>query len=215
MGFNNNYYKQANNIFNLKLKPNQFTILSYLVRMSNECDNCYPSMNNISEMCCVSKSTVVRVIGELEEAGYISVNIDNTFNIYTINYDVIETTNNRKSKEESKRSRRSITKRVSTQAIAQSPGEESRLSEGLTLEERLVHETGASVKRVEKAIEYAVSKNAKNVLAYAKNTIDKNWDIEDSSNVVNVNFKKHKFTSYNQRTYDFEELERKLLGWDK
>ena len=98
MSFNSNYFKQTNNIFNLKLKPNQFTILSYLIRMSNEAENCYPSMNNISEMCCVSKSTVVKTIEELEQAGYITVNIDNTYNIYTINYDVIESTNNRPEK---------------------------------------------------------------------------------------------------------------------
>ena len=98
MSFNSNYFKQTNNIFNLKLKPNQFTILSYLIRMANEAENCYPSMNNISEMCCVSKSTVVKTIEELEQIGYITVNIDNTYNVYTINYDVIESTNNRKEK---------------------------------------------------------------------------------------------------------------------
>ena len=65
MGFNGNYFKNTNNIFNLKLKPNQFTILTYLIRMANESENCYPSMNNIAEMCCVSKSTVVRTIEEL------------------------------------------------------------------------------------------------------------------------------------------------------
>lgn len=104
---------------------------------------------------------------------------------------------------------KTVNKKGSTEVV-QASAKESILDEELTLEERLVYETRASVERVEKAIEYAVSKNAKNVLAYAKNTIDKNWDAKN-----NMETKKGlNFCNYRQREYDFDELERKLLEWD-
>ena len=97
MGFENNYFKATNNIFNLKLKPNQFAILTYLIKCANNKDFCYPSLNNICEMCCVSKQTVVRTLKELVTLGYIRVEKDK-HNIYYINYDVIENTNAREKK---------------------------------------------------------------------------------------------------------------------
>lgn len=40
--------------------------------MANNKDVCYPSMNNISEMCCVSKQTVKKTIDERALSTFIS-----------------------------------------------------------------------------------------------------------------------------------------------
>ncbi|VYT63353.1 MarR family transcriptional regulator [Clostridium paraputrificum] len=227
MGFNNNYFKQTNNIFNLKLKPNQFTILSYLIRMSNEAGNCYPSMNNIAEMCSVSKSTVVRTIGELEEAGYINVNIDNTYNIYIINYDVIEKINNRPIKNKNRRSNRKSSKGLEEKVSADSIGKKQldnkvnfkKIEEDIesSIKERLIKVTGETSERVQSAIKYAQNKGAKDLFAYARDTIKDNWDnyvIISIDSYKNNNYNTRGFNNFEPREYDYESLERKLLGWE-
>ncbi|WP_195963396.1 helix-turn-helix domain-containing protein [Clostridium paraputrificum] len=227
MGFNNNYFKQTNNIFNLKLKPNQFTILSYLIRMSNEVGSCYPSMNNIAEMCSVSKSTVVRTIGELEEAGYINVNIDNTYNIYIINYDVIETINNRPIKNKNRRSNRKSSKALEEKVSDYSIGRKQldnkvnfkKIEEDIesSIKERLIKVTGEASERVQSAIKYAQDKGAKDLFAYARDTIKDNWDnygIISIDSYKNNNYNTMGFNNFEPREYDYESLERKLLGWE-
>lgn len=226
MSFNSNYFKQTNNIFNLKLKPNQFTILSYLIRMANEAENCYPSMNNISEMCCVSKSTVVKTIEELEQIGYIKVNIDNTYNVYTINYDVIESTNNRpenvkktRTKKVSSKPEVKEVKPVDSNGNAPVDGQ-IHFTEVKTIEERLIEETGVTEERVKQAIEYAEFKNAKDVFAYARDTIKNNWDMPKTiDEIINRTIKTTKFVEHCPAREGLEEiynsLENKLLGWDK
>lgn len=193
MSFNSNYFKQTNNIFNLKLKPNQFTILSYLIRMSNEAENCYPSMNNISEMCCVSKSTVVKTIEELEQAGYITVNIDNTYNVYTINYDLIENTNNRPEK-----IKRARTKKISTTKTV----EEVKPVESEEIK-KIVEATGVSEEEATKELKVAKTKdNVINIVQYTIGTIrNKQADIKP--------VKETKETNDN-----IDKLESLLLGYE-
>lgn len=186
MSFNSNYFKQTNNIFNLKLKPNQFTILSYLIRMSNESENCYPSMNNISKMCCVSKSTVVKTIEELEQAGYISVNIDNTYNVYTINYDVIESTNNRPEKVKKIRTKKVLNK--------------TEVKEVETDIQKIIEVTGATEEEATEELKVAKSKeNIKNVVQYTIGTIRN---------------KKNNIKPAKETNDNMDKLESMLLGYE-
>lgn len=235
MGFNGNYFKQTNNIFNLKLKPNQFTILSYLIRMTNEAENCYPSMNNIAEMCCVSKSTVVRTIEELEEAGFITVNIDSKYNVYVINYDAIETTNNRPEKTKKTKRVKSTPARETSKRnplivsdckesgiqIEIEETKEKTVEEALEqvptkeIDEILREATGADESTIEKAIEYAIYKNAEKPIGFAIKAINEGWDMRiiESNNKSN-RFNPRGFNNFEPRDYDYDALERKLLGWE-
>jgi hypothetical protein len=62
------------------------------------------------------------------------------------------------------------------------------------------------------AIEKAVQYNAKNMNYIEK--IMNNW-IKDGINTAKTGFRKNMsgWNLTNERTYDFKELERKLLGW--
>lgn len=207
MGFNSNYFKQTNNIFNLKLKPNQFTILSYLIRMANESENCYPSMNNISEMCCVSKSTVVKTIEELEQAGYISINIDNTYNVYIINYDVIENTNNRPEKVRRTRTKKVLgTKKVKTEELPVDGNGNVPIENQMHFTEvkKIIEVTGVTEEEATKELNISKSKaNINNVVQYTIGTI------RNKQNNVKLNKEIE-----NQDYENSNKLEAMLLGFE-
>lgn len=219
MGFNRNYFKQTNNIFNLKLKPNQFTILSYLIRMANEAENCYPSMNNIAEMCCVSKSTVVKTIEELEESGFITVNIDSKYNVYVINYDSIETTNNRPEKtKKTKRVKSTPTQETSKRnPLIVSDCKESGIqieiedTQEKTDAEAVIRATDCAIEKAKEVLEYAVTCNKKNPIGFAIKAIEGNWKLENKeTNGVNP----RSFNNFEPRQYDYSKLESMLLGYE-
>ena len=196
MKFNNGYFSNTNNIFNLnlKLKPNQFTILSYLIRMANNTDSCYPSMNNISEMCCVSKSTVTRTIDELSAAGYIKVVKQNKHNVYFINYIKIEQTNRRVNKSEN----------ISCESHSVCT-EETILSE----EEMVENSTSCTREEAKQAIAIATENAAKDRVKYAIAVIR-----NTKSKGISIINKRNTFNDFPQRQYTkeyFENIERLLL----
>lgn len=207
MSFSSNYFKQTNNIFNLKLKPNQFTILSYLIRMANESENCYPSMNNISEMCRVSKSTVVKTIEELEQAGYINVNINNTYNVYTINYDVIENTNNRPEKVKRTRTQKVLnTKEFKTEELPVDSNGNVPIEDQIYFTEvkKIIELTGVTEEEATKELNISKSKdNINNVVQYTIGTI------RNKQNNVKLNKEIE-----NQDYENSNKLEAMLLGFE-
>lgn len=199
MGFNTNYYRNTNNIFNLKLKPNQFAILSYLIRMANEAENCYPSMNNIAEMCCVSKSTVVNAIEELEKSGYITVNIDSKYNIYVINYDVIESVNNRP--ERVKKTRTKKIKSVSADNTA----------EEKTDAETIMDSCYCTKERAEEALKYAIACKKDNPVGFAISAINENWELKCKES---AGINPRSFNNFEGRIYQYDKLEAMLLDYE-
>ena len=197
MGFNTNYYRNTNNIFNLKLKPNQFAILSYLIRMANEAENCYPSMNNIAEMCCVSKSTVVKTIEELEEAGYITVNTDSKYNVYVINYDVIESVNNRPER----------VKKARTKKIKSVPSDNT--IEEKTDAETIMDSCYCTRERAEEALKYAIACKKDNPVGFAISAINENWELKCKES---AGINPRSFNNFEGRIYQYDKLEAMLLG---
>lgn len=192
MGFENGYFKASNNIFNLGLKPNQFTILAYLIRLGNGTCKCYPSMNNIVSMCNVSKSTVTKSLDELQSEGYITIVKGVRGNEYIINYSKIEAKIDEPTKKEEPKK------------------EESTESQNLSISELLMNETNESLEKVNNAIEYAKSKNADDVLCYARFML-KNGHLTNTPKRNTTN----RFNSFPQREYskdDFADMERRLLS---
>ena len=99
------------------------------------------------------------------------------------------------------------------------------LDEQVTVEEALeqvlskeIHElikeaTWADQVTIEKAIAYAIHKDAENPIGFAIKAIKEGWDmriVKNKSSVVN----KLGFNNFKPRKYDYEKLERKLLGWE-
>lgn len=63
------YFKLSNNIFELGLKPNEFVVLAYIARCSNNNSKAFPSYNKIAEKCNIGLSTAKRVVSELVKNG--------------------------------------------------------------------------------------------------------------------------------------------------
>lgn len=59
------YFKLSNNIFELGLKPNEFVVLAYIARCSNNNSKAFPSYNKIAEKCNIGLSTAKRVVSDL------------------------------------------------------------------------------------------------------------------------------------------------------
>ena len=224
MGFENNYFKNTNNIFNLKLKPNQFTILTYLIRCANNRNTCYPSLNNIYEMCCVSKQTVVRTLRELATLGYISIKKEN-HNIYFIHYEAIENSNARQKSVSCEEALNSTDESVVQEYLKENQitMEEVSQEQEPTGVEVIANETGLKAKNIKEllninndvaevvnAINYAKEHNPSNIIAYTKHTLKNGWCSKKTNNVSNTS----NFANFTQRQYDYNKLEAQLLGWD-
>ncbi len=63
------YFKLSNNIFELGLKPNEFVVLTYIARCSNNNSKAFPSYNKIAEKCNIGLSTAKRVVSDLVKSG--------------------------------------------------------------------------------------------------------------------------------------------------
>ena len=55
---NKNFFMLPNEIFELKLKPRDFTVLACLVKHSNSDCTCFPSYRAIAKECSISQKTV-------------------------------------------------------------------------------------------------------------------------------------------------------------
>lgn len=81
------------------------------------------------------------------------------------------------------------------------------------IDEIIREATGADEEIVEKAIEYAIHKNAEKPIGFAIKAIKEDWDmriVENKSNIVNP----VGFNNFEPREYDYDKLERQLLGWE-
>lgn len=81
------------------------------------------------------------------------------------------------------------------------------------IDEIIKEATGANEATIEKAIEYAIYKDAEKPIGFAIKAIKEGWDmtiIENKSNVVNP----LGFNNFEPREYDYDKLERNLLGWE-
>lgn len=84
------------------------------------------------------------------------------------------------------------------------------------LENKIARDMNCSLEEAVNALKYAKERKAKSLIAYAKSSIKNGWHkIQNSysSTMSNIN-KKVGFANFTQRVYDYEKLERQLLGWD-
>ena len=81
------------------------------------------------------------------------------------------------------------------------------------IDEIIKEATGADEETIEKAIAYAIHKDAEKPIGFAIKAIKEGWDmriVENKRSVVN----KLGFNNFEPREYDYDKLERKLLGWE-
>lgn len=66
-----NFFMVSNRIFELKLKPRDFTVYCCLLRHSDEKMKCFPSRRLIAKECCMDKKTVDSAIENLSALGLV------------------------------------------------------------------------------------------------------------------------------------------------
>lgn len=67
-----NFFMVSNRIFDLELKPRDFTVYCCLLRHSdNENGSCFPSRRIIAKECCMDKKTVDAAVESLSALGLI------------------------------------------------------------------------------------------------------------------------------------------------
>lgn len=71
----------------------------------------------------------------------------------------------------------------------------------------IMKDANGNIDLIKQCYKYALSKDIKNIIGYMRKLVKE-------FNEPQGNIKTDNFTNYEQRTYNFDELERKLLGWD-
>lgn len=66
-----NFFMVANQMFELGLKPRNFTVYCCLLRHSNEKMKCFPSRKLIATECCMDKKTVDSAIANFITLGLV------------------------------------------------------------------------------------------------------------------------------------------------
>ena len=79
-----------------------------------------------------------------------------------------------------------------------------------SLEKQIVEATGCTKEIAKSSVAYAKQQDANNIKAYAIASINKGFT---GSNLVN-GINPLKFNNFEPREYDYDSLEKKLLGWD-
>ena len=70
---NKNFFMLPNEIFKLKLKPRDFTVLACLIKHTNKDYTCFPSYRTIAKECSISEKTVGQALKVLSNKRLIEI----------------------------------------------------------------------------------------------------------------------------------------------
>ena len=70
---NKNFFMLPNGIFELKLKPRDFTVFACLVKHSDSDYTCFPSYRTIAKECSISQKTVGQALKVLSDKRLIEI----------------------------------------------------------------------------------------------------------------------------------------------
>ncbi len=204
---------------NKKLKPVQKVIMEYLFELHNcKFGYAFPSMKDlVMEVNASCNNTVISAIRKLEKMGLLKVNRKNKNNRYYIedieNFLVGIKKNTFAEKEFS--DKKTVSSFNEDNINLDDENHDCEIDE-IMLENKIARDMNCSLEEAVNALKYAKERKAKSLIAYAKSSIKNGWHkIQNSysSTMSNIN-KKVGFANFTQRVYDYEKLERQLLGWD-
>ena len=204
---------------NKKLKPVQKVIMEYLFELHNcKFGYAFPSMKDlVMEVNASCNNTVISAIRKLEKMGLLKVNRKNKNNRYYIedieNFLVGIKKNTFTEKEF--RDKKTVCSFNEDNINLDDENHDYEIDE-IMLENKIARDMNCSLEEAVNALKYAKERKAKSLIAYAKSSIKNGWHkIQNSysSTMSNIN-KKVGFANFTQRVYDYEKLERQLLGWD-
>lgn len=204
---------------NKKLKPVQKVIMEYLFELHNcKFGYAFPSMKDlVMEVNASCNNTVISAIRKLKKMGLLKVNRKNKNNRYYIedieNFLVGIKKNTFAEKEFS--DKKTVCSFNEDNINLDDENHDCEIDE-IMLENKIARDMNCSLEEAVNALKYAKERKAKSLIAYAKSSIKNGWHkIQNSysSTMSNTN-KKVGFANFTQRVYDYEKLERQLLGWD-
>lgn len=219
-----------------KLKPVQKVIMEYIFELHNcKFGYAFPSMKDlVIEVNASCNNTVISAIKKLEKLGLLKVNRENKNNRYyienienfligldkkhnnsdnsKINGDCLNQVEALPSSTILKNSNLSNDKDADFESY-----EINKDIDETILQSKIASDMNCSLEEAFNALEYAKKRNAKSLIAYAKSTLKNGWHkIQNKLNPTILNEKQTKvgFANFTQRIYDYEKLEKALLGWD-
>ena len=67
-----NFFMVPNEVFDLNLKPHEFSVLCYILKCCDKTKTCYPSIMTIANACSISENTARKCVNNLCERNIIS-----------------------------------------------------------------------------------------------------------------------------------------------
>ena len=67
-----NFFMVPNEVFDLNLKPHEFSVLCYILKCCDKTKTCYPSIKTIANACSISENTARKCVNNLYERNIIS-----------------------------------------------------------------------------------------------------------------------------------------------
>ena len=189
MKITKNFLKFKQFLRDKKLKPVQKVIMEYLFKLHNvKFGYAFPSMKDlVIEVSGACNNTVISAIRKLEKMGLLRVNRENKNNRYYI-------------------------KNIEDFLIGLENN--NNVINETMLENKIAKDMNCSLEEAVNDLNYAKEKQAKNLIAYAKSTIKNGWNKLQNYYTPTVLNQKQKngFANFTQRIYDYEKLEKALLG---
>ena len=209
------FIKFRQHIRTLNLSVNEQYLLELFFEFHNaNYGYCFLKVSDILKAFnTTSKNRVSNVIKSLEEKKLIVVNREYKNNRYTL-VGVEEFLNTTEEKEQKKiapkvgvdsNGEKPLPNQITVEEVLQ-----EAKSKELTLEEQIVEATGCTPEVAKASVEYAKQQGANNIKAYAIASINKGFTGSNLVNGINA----MKFNNFEPREYDYDSLEKKLLGWD-
>lgn len=211
------------------LKPSEKVLLSSLILYHNsKMGYAYPNYEQLQIALSTNrKATVANTIKSLEKKGYITIKkAKANKNIYYINKHLFYVGDNEShikiEKPVDSNGNKPLKNQIHIDEVVQK--EDNKVIEiskytGLNRKQsaELLKESGNDTARVIKAFEYVKKqKNVEDKFKYMK------WAINNESKCISVEMRNPykektvlKFNNFESREYDYDNLERALLGWDK
>lgn len=219
--------KSLNSIHNdNKLSLEEKFLLTILIKYHNHKLNyAYPSYEVLMAECSTNrKAKISKIVKSLSQKEYITIKkSQGNKNLYFINKHLYyiakdESTDSKEQKQLNKID----TKKAPKVGVVSNGNEplpnQVTIAEALqeaeskesSLEEQIVEATGCTKEIAKSSVAYAKQQGANNIKAYAIASINKGFT---GSNLVN-GINPLKFNNFESREYDYDSLEKKLLGWD-
>lgn len=215
--------KSLNSIHNdNKLSLEEKFLLTILIKYHNpKLNYAYPSYEVLMAECSTNrKAKISKIVKSLSEKEYITIKkSQGNKNLYFINKHLYYIAKDASTdSKEQKPSIKIDTKKAPKFGVDSNSNEplpnqitvEEAQSKDDSLEEQIIETTGCTPEVAKASVEYAKQQGANNIRTYAIASINKGFTGSNLVNGINA----MKFNNFEPREYDYDSLEKKLLGWD-